>query len=68
MMEILGLFSILGTLVFAVIWILLWWVIFNKAGFSYSLLLAILMGIPIINIVIFLVFTFGEWPALNIKK
>jgi len=66
--ELLGVFSRLAILFIAVIWILLWWIIFKKAGYSYPFLLGILMSIPFINIVMFLIFTFGEWPILSSKN
>lgn len=65
--ELLGVFSSLTILFIAVIWILLWWIIFKKAGYSYPFLLGVLMMIPLINIVLFLIFTFGEWPILRNK-
>lgn len=40
--------------------ILIWWKIFSKAGFSGSR--SLLLLIPIVNLVIFLMFAFGEWP------
>jgi hypothetical protein len=41
--------------------IIVWWVIFAKAGYPGAL--AILMIIPLVNLIVFLVFLFGEWPV-----
>jgi hypothetical protein len=41
----------------------LWSVIFRKAGYSGAL--AILMVIPVVNVVWFVAFTFLEWPVLR---
>jgi len=57
-----SLFVLLGSLFVAVIWIILWTVIFKKAGHTASLLLGILMAIPLANIFMFLVFALGQWP------
>jgi len=62
------LFSIGGiviTITLAVLWALIWLIIFKKAGYAYPLLLGILMVIPFLNIIIFLIFAFGEWPILK---
>jgi predicted PurR-regulated permease PerM len=50
------LFLLLGI----VIYLIIWWIIFSKAGFSG--ILAFLMLIPLINIITFLVFIIVEWP------
>ena len=68
LIETLGIVGIMVGLFCLLIWALLWWVIFKKAGFPYSLLLGILMAIPLINIVLFLIFAFGEWPILRNEK
>lgn len=60
-----GILVFLGSIFFALFWIVLWWVIFKKAGYSASLLLGIIMVIPFINIIMFLVFALGEWPVLR---
>jgi len=49
----------------ALIWLLLWRIIFKKAGYSNSQLLGLLMVVPLINIFIFCFFAFGEWPILR---
>jgi len=62
------LFSIVGIVVsitIAVLWAIIWLIIFKKAGYSYPLLLGILMIFPFINLIIFLIFAFGEWPILR---
>lgn len=46
----------------AVLWIIMWLIIFKKAGYTYPWLLGVLMSFPLINIIIFLIFVFGEWP------
>ena len=57
--------GIVITITFAVLWALIWLIIFKKAGYTYPLLLGILMVIPFINIIIFLIFAFGEWTILK---
>jgi len=64
-LGILGFISILIGIFCAIFWIILWWVIFKKAGYSASFLLGVLMMIPLINIVLFLIFALGEWPILR---
>jgi len=65
---LLGIFSILIGLFCLLVWAVLWWVIFKKAGYNASFLLGILMAVPIVNIVLFLVFALGEWPILRFIK
>lgn len=66
-LGLLGLILIAGGIFCVIFWAVMWWVIFKKAGFSYSFLLGILMAVPLINIVLFLIFAFGEWPILKNK-
>lgn len=47
-------------LVVLLIFILVWWSIFAKAGYSGAR--SLLLFIPLVNIIIFLIFAFGEWP------
>jgi len=63
-----GIFIFVIGICVAVFWGVMWWVIFQKAGYTASLLLGILMMIPIINVVLFLVFALGEWPVLQKPK
>jgi hypothetical protein len=53
-----GLISILLSFL---IFILVWWSVFSKAGFSGAR--SLLLLIPIVNVIIFLIFAFGEWPV-----
>ncbi len=50
----------ISALVSLLIFILIWWSIFSKAGHSGAR--SLLLLIPIVNIIIFLIFAFGEWP------
>ncbi|MFH1313071.1 MAG: hypothetical protein ABIJ00_07550 [Candidatus Eisenbacteria bacterium] len=45
------------------LFIIPFWKIFSKAGFSP--LLAILMIIPIVNLIMVFYLAFAEWPALK---
>ena len=47
----------LGSLILVII---MWWNIFSKAGFSGAR--SLLLFIPIVNLIILLMFAFGEWP------
>ena len=42
------------------IFFLAWWKIFSKAGYSGARSLLLLF--PVINVIIFLLFAFSEWP------
>ncbi|GHO71624.1 hypothetical protein KSC_105160 [Ktedonobacter sp. SOSP1-52] len=53
--------QLLTGVVVLVISIALWWVIFSRAGYSGAR--SLLMLIPIVNVVIFLMFVFSEWPV-----
>lgn len=53
--------GILLYLALAVLWVLAWWNIFDKAGFSGAL--ALLMLVPLVNLGMFLFFAFAEWPV-----
>ena len=50
-------------LVIAVIGFIGWGMIFKKAGYSFAL--AILMLLPVVNLIWFLVFAFSKWPILT---
>jgi len=58
-----GIASLVVSLVFIVVFIVAWYKIFTKAG--YPGWYTILMFIPAINLIIFLVFAFGQWPILK---
>jgi len=49
------------SLVIFIIYIIAWWKIFSKAGYSGALSL-LLIFIPIANIIVFLMLAFGRWP------
>ena len=53
-------------IVAAVIWLLPFWMIFSKAGFSGAL--SLLMLVPLVNIVMIFFLAFAEWPALKHAK
>ena len=53
---------LLGALLFTVI---PFWMIFKKAGFHPAL--ALLMIVPLANIVMLFVLAFARWPALGAK-
>jgi hypothetical protein len=55
----------LPMLIFGLIIILPFWKIFSKAGFPAPL--AILMIIPIVNLIMIFYLAFAEWPALKGK-
>ena len=52
---------LVGIGVSLLITIIIWWVIFAKAGYPGAL--SILMIIPIVSLIVFLVFLFGNWPV-----
>jgi heme/copper-type cytochrome/quinol oxidase subunit 2 len=51
---------IIGLVIF-IIYIVAWWKIFSKAGYSGALSL-LLIFVPIANIIVFLILAFGTWP------
>ncbi len=53
--------GILIYLVIAAVWVLAWWRIFDKAGFSGAL--SLLMLIPLFNLLMLLFLAFAEWPS-----
>lgn len=60
--EIAGLYCMFG-LVGLGLWafsIIAWWQIFQKAGFDGAR--AFLLLIPLVNLIIMIMFAFGEWP------
>jgi len=58
-----GVTSLIVMLVVAVVFLIAWYKIFKKAG--YPGWYVILMIIPAINLIIFLIFAFGQWPVLK---
>ena len=56
MLCVLGIFAVV-----AVVFIAVWWKIFEKAGYSGAL--ALLMIIPIVSLIMMLVLAFGDWPV-----
>lgn len=62
---------IIGFVMFSASWILgfiVWDTIFHKAGYEDHGLRAFLLFIPIVNLIVFLQFAFGEWPILRRKR
>ncbi len=53
--------SVISGVIF-IIYIVAWWKIFSKAGYSGALSL-LLIFIPIANIIVFLILAFGRWPV-----
>lgn len=53
-------YAAIGVLISLLISIIIWWSIFSKAGYSGAR--SLLLFIPVVNIIIFLIFAFGEWP------
>lgn len=45
----------------AAVWVVAWWAIFSRAGFTGAL--GLLMLVPGLNVVLFLLLAFGGWPA-----
>jgi len=43
--------------------ILIWWMIFKKAGYGGAL--GLLMIVPLVNLVLLLILAFGKWPVLR---
>ncbi|HRJ19916.1 MAG: hypothetical protein M9913_12475 [Bryobacteraceae bacterium] len=56
-------FVIVVVLVFAAIVIIPQWRIFQRAGYSGAL--ALLMVLPLVNLIVLLWFAFADWPALK---
>jgi len=66
MMQTMMLSSLIITLIFTVLTILIFWKIFSKAG--YSGWLSLTMLIPIVNLVVLLYVAFAEWPISRQSK
>ena len=58
-----GIASLAVMVISFVVFILAWYKIFKKAG--YPGWYVILMILPFVNLVIFLIFAFGQWPVLK---
>jgi large-conductance mechanosensitive channel len=56
-------FFIIGLVIF-ILYIVPWWKIFSKAGYSGALGL-LLIFVPIANIIVFLILAFDTWPILR---
>jgi hypothetical protein len=48
-------------LLILIIYVVAWWQIFSKAGYSGAL--SLLFFIPVVNIILFLWFAFANWPV-----
>jgi hypothetical protein len=55
-----GLIGLVFALLTTVLYVIVWWKIFAKAG--YSGVLGLLMLVPIANLILPLVLAFGTWP------
>ncbi len=51
---------IIGLVVF-IFYMIMWWNIFSKAGYSGAR--SLLLLIPIVNLIIFIMFAFSKWPV-----
>ncbi len=51
---------------FLIVWVVGWWKIFSKTGYSGSLSFAML--IPFANLLIFLWFAFTQWPIERYER
>jgi hypothetical protein len=56
----LGIVFFLFSLVIAIFFVYVWWRIFSKAGYSGAM--SLLLLVPIANLVVILILSFGEWP------
>ena len=62
MEDFFGSLAVLVSAVFVLYFFgLIWWKIFSKAGYSGPL--ALLMFVPLVNLVLLCVLAFGEWPV-----
>ena len=58
-----------GIVFVLIVWGFLWWQIFNKARYRYPLFMGLVMCMPPVNIFLFIVFAFQNWPIKKqIKK
>ena len=62
-MPMLGLGEIIIMLLFGVIVVWPFWRIFSRAGFSGAL--ALLLLVPLLNLMVIWYLAFAEWPALK---
>ena len=57
-----NLYIVLGVgIAVLVLAIVVWWLIFHKAGYSGAL--GLLMFVPVVNVVMLLILAFGRWPV-----
>ena len=56
----LGIVFFLFSLAIAIFFVYVWWRIFSKAGYSGAM--SLLLLVPIANLVVILILSFGEWP------
>ena len=54
------LIGILFAVAMLVLYVVIWWKIFSKAGYSGAM--GLLMLLPIVNFIMPLVLAFGQWP------
>lgn len=50
-------------LVITIVMVIAWWKIVSKAGYSGAW--SLVMFVPLLNIIMFLVFAFSQWPVLQ---
>lgn len=62
------LLTFLGSIFIAGLFVICWLIVWKKAGYTYPLVLALLMLIPIVNIVLWFIFVFGNWPLIEQMK
>src|SRR6476659_5514224 len=60
--PIAGVFALIFILAIVAVAVFIWGTIFRKAGYSFWM--ALLMFIPLVNLIWLLIFAFGKWPAL----
>ena len=55
-------FALFFILAMVALVVFIWGTIFRKAGYSFWM--ALLMFIPLVNLIWLLIFAFGKWPAM----
>jgi len=58
-LEALGVLAIFTSILLLFVF---WWLIFKKAGFTHSWIFGFLMVFPLLNIIMFFIFVFSDWP------
>ena len=61
--PIAGIIALVFVLAIVAFVVFIWGTIFRKAGYSFWM--ALLMFIPLVNLIWLLIFAFGKWPALT---